>query len=94
MSYLSARIKAVTDERKFFIDLVQYLAWWMVNGRRTKGMEIIKVENIDPVLFMQHLRNQKTIDTSARTMTSEERKKIIAKLDAMHAKEQAAKTKS
>lgn len=73
--------------------MAQYVAWWIVNGRRTRDMQVIEIENIDPVAFINHMRSTKKnhLDTSVRKMTSEERKKIIDKLDRMYKAEQKNK---
>ena len=92
MSYLNAAVDAVREERRFYSDLAQYIVWWMLNGRRTKGIDIIPVQDWTPSEFMHYLRNPQPKDTS-HEQSSEDRKKIIAKMDAMHAKEIENKNK-
>ena len=82
MSQLNAYVEAETQRRKYYADLAQYVAFWVVNGRRTKGMEIIPIEEWDPAHLMDSLRadrNKKAKDEPSRQQISAERKAELAK---------------
>jgi hypothetical protein len=48
--------------------------WWILNGRRHKGQEIIQVQDIDPADFIKYLKAE-----SSKTLKAKEASKHISK---------------
>jgi hypothetical protein len=71
------------------------MAWWMVNGRRTKGMQMIPIEEFDPVVMMDAFRKEgatrRENEPTVREMSDQRKKELIKKMDAAHYKEYHSK---
>ncbi len=65
------------------------MVWWLVNGRRTKGQEVIPVQDFDPMLMLESLKQEssKIVSRTDIEMSAERKRELIKKMDAAHYKE-------
>jgi len=66
------------------------MVWWLVNARRTKGQDVIPIQDFDPMLMLESLKQESSKETASKSdieLSAERKRELRKKLDAAHYKE-------
>lgn len=90
LAQINAYVDAENDRRKFYMDLAQYVVYFVVNGPRLD--KNVPIAEIDPIKLMDDLRQEARIKAQAnpeilKDKSDARKKELFAKMDRAQYKE-------